>query len=344
MLTIWNATHARHHGRGEFTDGRFMPCFEVPRRVELVLEAVRKAKLGPVEQAVDHGLQPIECIHTPGLVRFIAQAYDAWRALGRTDDALPMTWPIRRLRDKEPRDIDGRLGFWCFDAATPIGPGTYEAACGSAQVAVTAAHRVVAGARAAFALCRPPGHHAAADVFGGYCFFNNAAIAAQTVLDAGAARVAILDLDYHHGNGTQAIFEDRADVLFVSLHADPAEEYPFFLGYADERGRGAGEGFNLNLPLPLGTDAERYADALARGLARIADFGPDLLLVSLGVDTFAGDPIGRFELQTADFPRLGKRIARLGRPTLFLLEGGYAVEESGTKVLGVLTGFIEAQP
>ena len=235
------------------------------------------------------------------------------------------------------------MGYYSFDAGTPITAGTWQAAQSSADVAVTAAKLLAEGGHPAiFALCRPPGHHAAADLYGGYCFLNNAAIAAQYLIDGGAERVAILDVDYHHGNGTQAIFYDRPDVLFLSLHGDPREEYPFFLGWADERGDGPGEGFNVNYPLPWGTGFPAWSEALEDACKRVADYAPDVLLVSLGVDTFKGDPISKFRLESDDFTTYGARIARLGLPTLFVMEGGYAVEQVGVNTVNVLQGFAGA--
>ena len=195
------------------------------------------------------------------------------------------------------------------------------------------------GERAAFALCRPPGHHAAAAAMGGYCYLNNAAIAVQALRDLGVARVAVLDVDYHHGNGTQSIFYDRADVFFVSLHGDPRVEYPYFLGHADERGSGTGLGCNLNLPLPLGTAWSGYGPALDGACQAIATYGPEVLVVSLGVDTFEADPISKFKLTSDDYLRIGRRIASLRRPTLFVFEGGYAVDAVGVNAVNVLQGF-----
>ncbi|RZJ25181.1 MAG: histone deacetylase family protein [Haliea sp.] len=205
-----------------------------------------------------------------------------------------------------------------------------------------AAHRVLGGSRAAFALTRPPGHHAGMDFFGGYCFLNNAAVAAQALRDGGAARVAVLDVDYHHGNGTQAIFYDRPDVFFASVHGDPHTEYPYYLGYADETGAGAGLGHNLNLPLPRGTRFEVWRDALARALRGIAAFGADALVVSLGVDTFEGDPISGFGLQSPDYLRMGEDLSACGLPVVFVFEGGYAVDEVGINTVNVLDGFGQA--
>jgi acetoin utilization deacetylase AcuC-like enzyme len=226
---------------------------------------------------------------------------------------------------------------------TSISHGTWEAARAAADVALTGASRLKEGARAAFALCRPPGHHAARDLYGGYCFLNNAAIAAQYLRDAGAARVAILDVDFHHGNGTQDIFYDRPDVLYISLHGDPAEAFPYFSGFADETGTGAGAGFTLNLPLPPGTEFGAWQDALRAALMRIENFRADALVVSLGVDTFAEDPISFFRLQSADFSTYGRMIGACGLQTLFVLEGGYAVGEIGVNVVNVLSGFEDAR-
>jgi acetoin utilization deacetylase AcuC-like enzyme len=208
-----------------------------------------------------------------------------------------------------------------------------------ADCALSAAQAVVQGSPAAFALSRPPGHHAGADFFGGYCFLNNAALAAQHLRTAGVERVAVLDVDYHHGNGTQDIFYERPDVFFASIHGDPHTEYPFYLGHADETGRGAGEGTNLNLPLPRGTGYAQWSAALEVALAAISRFGAQALVVSLGVDTFAGDPISGFCLQSEDYLRLGERLARVGLPTVLVFEGGYAVAEVGVNALNVLQAF-----
>jgi acetoin utilization deacetylase AcuC-like enzyme len=217
--------------------------------------------------------------------------------------------------------------------------GTWRAALSAAEVALTAASRLSGGLRAAFALCRPPGHHAARDYYGGYCFMNNAAIAAQSLVDRGAGRVAILDVDYHHGNGTQSIFYQRDDVFFLSLHADPRWDYPYFLGYGDEVGEGPGQGFNANYPMPWGTAWSTYGEALGDAITRIRRYGPDAVVVSLGVDTYKEDPISKFKLEMADYPRIGALIAALGRPTLFVMEGGYAVEEIGINTVNLLKGF-----
>jgi acetoin utilization deacetylase AcuC-like enzyme len=249
-------------------------------------------------------------------------------------------------------------GYYCFDMSAPIVAGTYRAARAAADAGLTGAALLLEGQRAVYALCRPPGHHAGSDLYGGYCFLNNAAIAAEyllrsttdhrppttdqaetSVVGRQSSVVAILDIDYHHGNGTQQIFYACDDVLFVSIHADPAREYPYFAGYADERGAGDGLGYNLNIPLEAGVADERYFAALDEALAAIRAFTPRFLVVSAGLDTFGGDPLGDFALTAAAYPQIGRRIAALGLPTLIVQEGGYAIDELGENVVGLLRGF-----
>ena len=338
MLTIYSDDHQLHRGEFELSDGKLVPCYEKPERAELVLESVRQAALGEIVAPEEFGLDPILRVHDARFIDFLQNAWTMWTEAGRTGDALPLSWPIRGMRQIEPEHIDGKLSFFSFDAGSPITRGTWRAAKSSANVALTGAARLRAGDDCVFSLCRPPGHHAAADFIGGYCYLNNAAIAAQDLLDEGAKQIAILDIDYHHGNGTQSIFYDRDDVLFVSIHADPAQEYPYFLGRADETGNGKGEGYNANFPLRWQSDAELWLKALDDGLRLIADYAPDYLLISLGVDTFIDDPISEFRLTSDDYLRVGSRIAALGLPMHFILEGGYAVEAIGTNVANVLRG------
>jgi acetoin utilization deacetylase AcuC-like enzyme len=253
---------------------------------------------------------------------------------------MPSFWPIRTFRsDVVPNNFQAKLGLFSYDAGSPLTAGTWTAARTGVDCALAAAKVVAGGNRAAFALTRPPGHHAGVDFFGGYCFLNHAACAAQWLRDAGLERVAVLDIDYHHGNGTQAIFYERPDVFFASVHGDPHTEYPFYLGHADERGEGAGLGYNLNLPLPRGASFVAWRDAMAQALRGIAAFGAQALVVSLGVDTFAGDPVASFGLQSPDYLRVGEDLADAGLPTVFVFEGGYAVAEIGVNAVNVLDGF-----
>ena len=340
MLTIYSADHKLQDGKFELIDGQMKPPFEKPQRAENVLARVRKVGLGEVRGPDDFGLDPVRRVHADDYVEFLRIAHDDWKKAHGDSDGLPLGWPCRNLRQRVPEAINGRLGYYSLDAGTPVTAGTWRAITAAANVALTGAKALKdSGARGVFSLCRPPGHHATRDQFGGYCFFNNVAIAAQWFRDQGAARVAILDVDYHHGNGTQAIFYDRADVLFVSLHAHPTQEYPYFLGYEDETGEGAGAGFNLNLPMRFGAAWGEYSRSLDTGLKRIAAYKPEVVLVSLGVDTFKEDPISHFKLDTPDYTEMGRRIAGLGLPTHFVMEGGYAIDEIGANTVNVLTGF-----
>ncbi|MEM6357322.1 MAG: histone deacetylase family protein, partial [Pseudomonadota bacterium] len=252
---------------------------------------------------------------------------------------VPNIHPDRREAGY-PRSAVGQAGYHQADTACPIGPATWDAAYLSAQCAVAATEAVLAGAKAAYALCRPPGHHAFTDLAGGFCFLNNAAVAAEALTTAGR-RVAILDIDVHHGNGTQGIFYARRDVLTVSLHADPVRFYPFFWGHADERGEREGLGANLNLPLPRGTDDEAYLDALERALERVAMHAPDVLVVALGLDAHEGDPFKGFAVTTSGFGRIGSRIAKAGLPLVLIQEGGYLSAALGSNLAHVLGAVME---
>ena len=336
MHTVYNAGHAVHAATHEFFRGRLVPAFEIPARADYILQALQTAGLGDVLEPVDHGRAPLERVHAPRYLRFIEGAHTEWLATGGEGDAFPAVWPVRTLRsDVEPASFAARMGLYSMDSGTPLTAGTWTAAKTGADCAVNAAHALRLGERGAFVLSRPPGHHAGADFFGGYCFLNNAALAAQHMLDDGARKVAIIDIDYHHGNGTQAIFYDRADVFYASLHGDPRTEFPFFLGHADETGIGEGAGFNANFPLPVGVANEDWFAALDWALARLAVYQPELLIVSLGVDTYGGDPISHFKLDEPEFRAMGRRLAAFGAPTLFIQEGGYATAAIGRNVVAV---------
>lgn len=343
MKTVHSALHAGHSGHLELVAGALVPAFEKPARAAMILERIRETGLGPVIDAGPRGLGTAARIHDRDYLAFLAEAWDLWVARGNSGPALPFVWPVGAgRRAPPPEDIEGRLGHYSFDGGAPFVAGTWAAVLGAQASALGAAELVAGGERAAFALCRPPGHHAGPALAGGYCYINNAAVAAQWLRDQGLARVAILDVDYHHGNGTQAIFERRDDVLVVSIHADPREEFPYFWGHADERGLDAGTGFTCNLPLPVGSGWPEWHRALETACAVVAGFGPGALVVSLGVDTYEGDPISGFRLGEACFPRIGAGIAALGLPTVFVMEGGYAVEAIGRNVVGVLAGFAAA--
>jgi acetoin utilization deacetylase AcuC-like enzyme len=340
MKTVYSPLHAGHSGQLELIAGAIVPGFEKSSRAEIIKARIEAEQLGDILQPEDYDLAAAKQVHRADYVDFLPTVWPMWVESGRSGTAMPYTWPTRGLRgDVRPQTIDALLGFYSFDAGANFVEGTWAAIKSSYDVALTAAALVRNGERAAFALCRPPGHHAGSGFMGGYCYINNAAVAAQWFRDKGASKVAILDIDYHHGNGTQEIFYERSDVFVVNLHGDPMSEYPFFLGHADERGRGEGEGFNHNYPMPPGTTWDGWSAALDDGYAKVAAYAPDIVVVSLGVDTFEKDPISQFKLKSEDYPKIGRRIAKLGMPTLFVMEGGYAVEEIGINAVGVLTGF-----
>lgn len=340
MITFYNSLHPRHQGQFEMFRGHLVPCHEVPARADYVLAELQARGLGPVQEPAAWDPSLLERVHSARYLHFLQTAWAQWLALDpahATQDALPSVWPVRTLRhDVEPDNFSARMGLYSMDAGTPLTAGTWDAALHGARCALSSAQAVLDGKRAAFCLSRPPGHHAGADFFGGYCFLNNAALAAQHLRDGGVERVAVLDIDYHHGNGTQAIFYDRPDVFFASVHGDPRTEYPFYLGYADETGTGAGQGTNLNLPLPRGTGYARWAEALEQALQAIARFGAQALVLSLGLDTFEGDPISGFLLRSEDYLRVGERLAATGLPSVIVFEGGYAVQAVGVNAANVV--------
>lgn len=341
MRVVYSPLHTRHDGGVELHRGALVPSFESPARAQFILEALRGRGF-PIVPPRDIPEARLLGVHDGAFVEFLRGAYARWTVGGRDGSMLPSGFPARGLRqDHCPSGINGAMGWYTFDASTPIVAGTWDAALAAARSAMTAAALVAEGDSAAYALCRPPGHHAGRAFYGGYCYLNNAALAAQHLRDHGCGRVAVLDVDYHHGNGTQEIFWERDDVLFVSLHATPESEYPYFLGYADERGAGRGEGCTLNLPLPLGTRWQEYRAALDVALAAIARHAPDALVVSLGVDTFEADPISGFGFTCGDYARLGDHLAAARLPTVLVQEGGYAVAEIGANVAGVLAAFAD---
>ena len=342
MITFFSAQHERHAPRYEFFRGERVPCFETPSRADIVHREVA-ARGHRVCAPTSDSRDLLAQIHTPRYLSFLESAWDQWLALDPANAAsqpFPSVWPIRTLRDDlEPINFIARLGLYSMDNGTPLSAGSWGAAKAGADAAASAAAVVASGESSAFCATRPPGHHAGPDFMGGYCFLNNAAVAAQAFREKGCARVAILDVDYHHGNGTQTLFYDRADVFFVSIHGDPRMEYPFYLGHADETGAGPGCGFNLNLPLPAGTTSAEWFAALDAACARIERYRADALVVSLGLDTFVGDPLSKFALQAGDYSKLGARIRRLSLPAVFILEGGYAAAELGVNAANVLDAY-----
>jgi len=326
-----------HYPRSFLVNGAQQPNPEVPERVDRLLAAARAAG-HDVSSPADHGLGPIAAVHTPGYIRFLQTIYARWsRIEGASAEVIPNIHPDRRDASY-PLSAVGQAGFHMADTACPIGSDSWESIYGSAHSAASTAALVRDGAPGAYALCRPPGHHAFADLAGGFCFVNNAAVAA-TILRQKYDRVAIVDVDLHHGNGTQGIFYRRADVMTVSVHADPIRFYPFFWGHAHEIGEGAGRGYNLNLPLPRGSKDAEFLAALDRGLDAVRAFAPGALVIALGLDAFEGDPFGGLAVSTPGFGEIAKRLAGLGLPTAIVQEGGYLCDALGDNLTSFLAGF-----
>tara|TARA_B110000037_G_scaffold66447_1_gene80866 strand:+ start:833 stop:1861 length:1029 start_codon:yes stop_codon:yes gene_type:complete len=340
MKTIYSEKHILRDPKTELFGGELVPPFECPVRVEHVVKEINKRNFSKIIGPKHFSKEPLLRIHSEQYLNFLENCWIDWKAAGYKGEAIATTSPSKRMtRDIPPREIDGRLGYYCLASETSISKGTWEAAYLSADVALTGAELINNGSTSAFSLCRPPGHHAATDMFGGYCFVNNAAVSAQYLLDNGATKVAILDVDFHHGNGTQSIFYDRNDVMFCSIHGDPMDAFPYFLGGDDEMGEGDGLGYNFNYSLPPGTSYSAWSQALDSAIAEIHNYQADALIVSLGVDTFENDPISFFRLKSADFIDYGRKIGKMKLPTLFVMEGGYAVEEIGINTVNVLEGF-----
>jgi acetoin utilization deacetylase AcuC-like enzyme len=349
VKVVYTARHKSHDVTRETMVGASIPAHEVVARAESIREALVADGGFELVEPSGHGLAPILAVHDQGLVRFleaVAPAFADGRVTG--DTLIADTYPVRAMFDglspeamaalREPDAIEGRAGYWGLDTSNPIVAGTYAAARASVDVALTTLDLVLGGERIAYGLCRPPGHHAARSMVGGYCFFNNAGIAAEAFTRATGEPVAILDLDFHHGNGTQQLFWRRGDVFYASLHANPSRMYPFFLGHASETGEGPGAGANLNIPLPKATDDEAYLRALEQALEGIDGRRGSLVIVSLGFDTFREDPICDFALTTPVYGEIGKRVAALGRRLVVLQEGGYHIPTLGLNAVTWLQG------
>jgi acetoin utilization deacetylase AcuC-like enzyme len=337
MRAYYDGRQWRHDPQHFMANGTVKPSPEQPRRIE-VLKAAAEGAGCSFEAPADAGLGPVAAIHTPEYLQFLRNIYTRWRRIeGAGPEVIPNIHPANRT-DSYPKSAVGQAGWHQADTACPIAEGTWEAAYWSAQSAIAGADALAAGTRAAYVLSRPPGHHAFADLAGGFCFLNNSAIAAERLRAAGL-RPAVLDVDVHHGNGTQGIFYARSDVLTVSIHADPARFYPFFWGHAQERGEGPGLGCNLNLPLARGTGDDAYMDVLALALERVAAFGTEVLVVALGLDASIDDPFQGLAVTERGFARIGAALAQTGLPVLFVQEGGYLSDALGPSLGAVLRGF-----
>ena len=341
MKIVYSDKHAGHDPQTFIVRGVKQRSAEQPERATRLLAAAKGAG-HEIVAPKSFGTAPAAAVHTPEYIDFLQIAAREWAKLpGAGPEVVPNVHPAR-AHASYPKALAGRAGWHQVDMACPIGPGTWDAALASSEVAATAADLVLAGERQVYALCRPPGHHAYADMAGGFCFLNNTAIAAQRLRQKHAG-VAVFDVDVHHGNGTQGIFYERDDVLTVSIHADPSVYYPYFWGHAHERGAGPGEGFNFNLPLPLGSLDEVWLAAGDKALARIREFSPTALVIALGLDASESDPLQGLKVTGAGFRAMAGKIAQLGLPTVLVQEGGYLSDDLGRNLVQFLAGFEEGR-
>jgi acetoin utilization deacetylase AcuC-like enzyme len=334
---FYSETHRKHEPPFEVFDGGLrVPYLENPDRMDKILTALHSESWEELHEPTDFGLDPILAVHDKEYLDFLASAWTEWLATRPQDPStlLPATFALRRQPHK-PKSLLGRAGYYIMDLSACIVEGTYVASLASANCALSAAQVVAEGGeRSAFGLCRPPGHHAGKDYAGGYCFINNAAVTANWLSAKG--KVAVLDVDYHCGNGTQDIFYDRDDVLTISIHADPDFEYPNYFGYADECGEGRGFGYHQNYLLPKGTGDDTYLETLNRALRKVSEFKPAYLVVSAGMDIYADDPLGTIKVTTEGIRKIALQIAALDLPTVIIMEGGYANDALGRNILAFL--------
>jgi acetoin utilization deacetylase AcuC-like enzyme len=343
---IWAEDCLRHEPAGEVWLGVRDAGTEVPERASVILAALR-AGGAPVLAAGQHDIAALHSVHDPDLVRHLATIWADWEAGGYVrehgrDRVVPYVFPtaamLAGLAPRLPAAAHGRVGLYCYDTMTLVGPGSWAAIRAAAGAALTAAGLVAAGQRAVYALCRPPGHHAGPAGYGGSCYLNNAALAAQELRDQGLSRVAVLDLDAHHGNGTQAIFYQRPDVYYGSVHVDPgAGWFPHYMGFADERGAGAGHGANRNVPLPPGTGDDVWLAAVAQLCEEATAHGAEAIVLSLGVDAAAADPESPLQVTAGGYRAAGELIGALA-PVAVVQEGGYDLGTVGDYVLAALAG------
>jgi len=337
---IYSPKHILHATENITLDGQPFIVEELPARAEIILAALQSTSLGPILPPEDHSLEPVVAVHDTDFITYLRNAYienAAW--LGYEEAVIPGTFAVGRRDMLPPVSIAGKRGYYAFGIGSPILAGTWEAAYWSAQCALSASDAVLASRRNAYALCRPPGHHAARNLYGGFCYLNNAAIAARYLQQHTQSHIAILDVDFHHGNGTQTIFYEDPTVFYASLHADPRYDYPFYWGFAEERGAGVGLGTNLNIPLPKGTDDITYLAALDKALETLHTFAPEILVLSLGLDTAEGDSVGGMKVTPMGFQAIGEHIAALGLPTVIIQEGGYRLDTLGTNAIATLKVF-----
>jgi acetoin utilization deacetylase AcuC-like enzyme len=339
VQVLYAPSHTLHAPGALGALGGWRASRDTPLRIERMREVLSACAIQVQPVCFEHGLEPLARVHTPRYLEFLAGAHEAWKCVpGTSEDVHANVFAVRRYGSGYPESVVGRAAFHFHDQLAPIGPTTWQAARAAANLGIEAAERVRAGAPCVYAMCRPPGHHASADAAGGGTYLNNAALAAECLLQRWP-RVAILDVDVHHGNGTQDIFWCRGDVFFASIRRDPVDYHPFFCGYADERGAGDGEGCNLNVPVAVGTTDVKYLEQLDRLLEPLMAFDPKAIVVSLGLDAHAEDPAAGLKLSDDAFTGIGQRIAALGLPTVMFQEGGYNSAVVSGSLLAVLNAW-----
>ncbi len=347
MHTFYHVGHVKHdpeilHKPDDLEHNKIYQ--DTANRSIVLYESLKKAKLGKITPPGDFGTEPIDLLHEYGMLNLLQDGHRRVQTEFKANVALPHAFSSNHKLSRKPRSLQGQLGYYAYDLASPLFADTWEAAYWSVQTALSAAALVSVGnEHIAYALCRPPGHHAGSAFFGGGSYLNNAAIVANWLIQQGR-RVAILDLDYYHGNGTQNIFYKRSDVLVCSLHADPFYEYPHYWGYADEYGQDRGRGYNFNFPLPKGTPENLYLDVLSQALDKLHLYVPDILVLSLGFNTLAGDPVGTFNLTPESFTKIGNQIRALGLPIVVVQEGGSHPTTLGESVLSFFNGLAKQSP
>ena len=336
---FYDDRQSQHTPQFLFSNGKFVPSRERPSRADIMLSACEKAGF-EVQKSHPFDIELIQAVHSKKYLTFLETIHEEWSKVpGTSEEVVPNVFPVAKGAIC-PTSVVGSAGFYISDLAAPVGTGTWNAAIGAAETALSAAESLLNGDKVAYALCRPPGHHAFSERAAGYCFLNNAAIAAD-YLTKDNKKVALLDVDVHHGNGSQDIFYSRSDVLFTSLHADPNTTYPFFWGYEEQTGSGEGEGYTHNVPLPIGTTDDQYHTALLPVLQKIRDYKADYLVISLGLDTYGGDPYKLFELKTECYRKMAQEISKLNLPTVIIQEGGYLCDDLGKNLIEFLEGMLD---
>lgn len=338
MKAFYHPNQALHDPKFYMKNGQKIQAREIPLRGKIFTDALSKMQI-PLLEANDFGFDYISKVHTPDYLSFLRSSYDEWQKLpDSSEEIIPKSSPSRYAATY-PKDITGQVGWHLMDTSCPIGPGTWNGAYASAQTATSAADAVASGeSKYSYAVCRPPGHHAYKDGCAGFCFLNNSAIAAERLLKH-FSKVAILDVDLHHGNGTQSIFWYRKDVMTISIHADPAYCYPHYWGYAHERGEADGFGYNLNIPIPESTDDRGYMNYLHKALDALENFNPDAIVIALGLDASEQDPFAVLNISTKGFEKIASKIKQVNKPTVIVQEGGYVSPILGDNLAAFLKPF-----